>query len=106
MRFQYRVQGKVKTSFVLRGFLFREGVGIDFCVSDTELEFVKANCFDLKITDLEAKKVEKPLEPVLEIKKTEEPQKEVQQQKLMTVKKEGSQNVRQKPKTSNIKNQG
>ena len=67
MKFQYRVQGKVKSTFVIRGLLFMADSKIDFCVAESELEFAKANCYELKITNLD---------PVPEVKEVVEPKAE------------------------------
>ncbi|MBQ7797850.1 MAG: hypothetical protein IJ371_01860 [Clostridia bacterium] len=65
MKFKYRVKGKVNSQLVLRGMLFKVGSKIDFCVSETELDFVKKHCSVDEIIDLEPKVVPIP-EPVLE----------------------------------------
>lgn len=70
MKFKYRFKGKVNSQLVLRGMLFKVGSKIDFCVSETELDFVKKHCSVDEIIDLEPKVVPIP-EPVLEEKKTE-----------------------------------
>ena len=70
MKFKYRFKGKVNSQLVLRGMLFKVGSKIDFCVSETELDFVKKHCSVDEIIDLEPKAVPIP-EPVLEEKKTE-----------------------------------
>lgn len=57
MLFKYRFKGKVNSQFVLRGFLFKVGSNIDFCVTEKELEFVKQYCTNYEIIDREPKKV-------------------------------------------------
>lgn len=71
MKFKYRFKGKVNSQLVLRGMLFKVGSKIDFCVSETELDFVKKHCSVDEIIDLEPKVVPIP-EPMLEEAKTEE----------------------------------
>lgn len=71
MKFKYRFKGKVNSQLVLRGMLFKVGSKIDFCVSETELDFVKKHCSVDEIIDLEPKVVPIP-ESVLEETKTEE----------------------------------
>lgn len=70
MKFKYRFKGKVNSQLVLRGMLFKVGSKIDFCVSETELDFVKKHCSVDEIIDLEPKVVPIP-EPVLKETKTE-----------------------------------
>lgn len=70
MKFKYRFKGKVNSQLVLRGMLFKVGSKIDFCVSETELDFVKKHCSVDEIIDLEPKVVPIP-EPVLEETETE-----------------------------------
>ena len=67
MKFKYRFKGKVNSQLVLRGMLFKVGSKIDFCVSETELDFVKKHCSVDKIIDLEPKAVPTP-KPMLETK--------------------------------------
>ena len=74
MKFKYRFKGKVNSQFVLRGMPFKSGYNIDFCVSESELEFVKSNCTVLEIIDLEPKLVIETPETVLE-QKTEKQEK-------------------------------
>lgn len=71
MLFRYRFKGKVNSQFVIRGFLFKVGSSIDFCVSEKELDFVKQHCADMEIIDLEPKQVIETPKPVLEEQKTE-----------------------------------
>ena len=71
MKFKYRFKGKVNSQLVLRGMLFKVGSKIDFCVSETELDFVKKHCSVDEIIDLEPKVVPIP-EPMLEEKQIEE----------------------------------
>lgn len=66
MKFKYRVKGKVNSQFILRGFLFRVGSKIDFCVSENELEFVKQHCEIIEIIDREPKETIEIPKPVLE----------------------------------------
>lgn len=77
MKFQYRVQGKVKSAFVIRGLLFRPGYRLDFCVDKSEIDFIKLHCSEIKITDLCAPKEEVRLEPMPEILPEVEPVVEV-----------------------------
>ena len=66
MKFKYRFKGKVNSQFVLRGFLFKVGSNIDFCVSENELEFVKKHCEAIDIIDRESKPAIEIPEPMLE----------------------------------------
>ncbi len=59
MQYRYRVEGKVEKSFILRGAYFAVGSTIEFCVTESELSFVKERCKLAKIVDLQ-KKVETP----------------------------------------------
>lgn len=61
MLFKYRVKGKVNNRFVLRGLLFNIGFPIDFCVSESELDFVKAHIDVKEIIDLD------PVQTIVEI---------------------------------------
>ena len=70
MKFKYRFKGKVNSQFVLRGFLFRVGSNIDFCISENELEFVKQHCETIEIIDREPKATIEIPEPILEEKQT------------------------------------
>ena len=63
MKFKYRFKGKVNSQFILRGFLFKVGSKIDFCISENELEFVKNHCEIIDIIDREQK-------PAIEIPET------------------------------------
>lgn len=93
MKFKYRVKGKVNSQMVLRGMFFKVGAKIDFCVSETELDFVKSNCLVEEIIDLEPKAIENP-EPVLEIEN-------VVEKSTDDKPKGGSENVRQKAGVTN-----
>ena len=44
MQYRYRVVGKVKQSFILRGAYFGINDTIDFYITESELEFVKERC--------------------------------------------------------------
>lgn len=66
MRFRYRFKGKVNSQFVLRGFLFKVGSKIDFCVSENELEFVKQHCEIIEVIDREPKATIEIPEPILD----------------------------------------
>jgi hypothetical protein len=66
MKFRYRFKGKVNSQFILRGFLFRVGSKIDFCISESELEFVKRHCEIIEVIDREAKPTIEIPEPILE----------------------------------------
>lgn len=77
MKFKYRFKGKVNSQLVLRGMLFKVGSKIDFCVSETELDFVKKHCSVDEIIDLEPKVVPIP-EPVLEEKTDTQPKEVVE----------------------------
>lgn len=44
MQYRYRVIGKVKQSFILRGAYFGINDTIDFYITENELEFVKERC--------------------------------------------------------------
>lgn len=81
MKFKYRFKGKVNSQFVLRGMFFKVGSKIDFCVSETELDFVKKHCSVDEIIDLEPKVVPIP-EPVLEEKTDIQPKEVVKNDKL------------------------
>ena len=108
MIFKYRVIGRVRESFVLRGMLFKASDFFDFCVADSELDFVKSNCevkqiisleqeevkpVDVSRETIEETKIEIPAEPVLEVKKQVEP-----------VKKGGTNGKQQNQVKSNVKN--
>ena len=77
MKFKYRFKGKVNDQLVLRGMLFKVGSKMDFCVSETELDFVKKHCSVDEIIDLEPKVVPTP-EPVLEEKTDTQPKEVVE----------------------------
>ena len=53
MRFKYRVKGKVKSSFIMRGLLFQVGANLDFSIFDNELSFVQDHCENVEIIDLD-----------------------------------------------------
>lgn len=71
MKFKYRFKGKINSQFILRGMLFKSGTTIDFCVSEKELDFVKAHCEVVEIIDREPKLGVNPPETMLEKPKTE-----------------------------------
>lgn len=73
MKFKYRFKGKVNSQFVLRGMLFSVGAKMDFCVSESELNFIKEHCDVIEIIDLEQPTTIEPLEPMLETKTDNEP---------------------------------
>ena len=81
MKFKYRFKGKVNDQLVLRGMLFKVGSKIDFCVSETELDFVNKHCSVDEIIDLEPKVVPIP-EPMLEEKTDTQPKEVVENDKL------------------------
>lgn len=64
MSFKYRVKGIVEKPFILRGAYFTIGADMDFYISENELEFVRARCKVLELTDLEEKPDDTP-KPVL-----------------------------------------
>ena len=66
MKFRYRFKGKVNSQFVLRGSLFKVGSSIDFCISESELEFVKQYCEIIEIIDREPKATIEIPEPILD----------------------------------------
>ena len=66
MKFRYRFKGKVNSQFVVRGMLFRVGNIVDFCFTETEVEFAKKHCTDIELVDLEYPKVVETPKPVLE----------------------------------------
>ena len=68
MKFRYRFKGKVNSQFVLRGSLFKVGSSIDFCISESELEFVKNHCEIIEIIDREPNTTIEIPEPILEPK--------------------------------------
>lgn len=81
MKFKYRFKGKVNSQLVLRGMLFKVGSKIDFCVSETELDFVKKHCSVDEIIDLEPNVIPTP-EPMLEEKTDTEPKEVVRDDKV------------------------
>lgn len=81
MKFKYRFKGKVNNQLVLRGMLFKVGSKIDFCVSETELDFVKKHCSVDEIIDLEPKVVPAP-EPIPEEKPDTQPKEVVENDKV------------------------
>ena len=81
MKFKYRFKGKVNNQLVLRGMLFKVGSKMDFCVSETELDFVKKHCSVDEIIDLEPKVVPVP-EPMLEEKTDTEPKEVVENDRV------------------------
>lgn len=81
MKFKYRFKGKVNNQLVLRGMLFKVGSKMDFCVSETELDFVKKHCSVDEIIDLEPKVAPTP-EPVLEEKIDTQPKEVVENDRV------------------------
>lgn len=68
---KYRVKGKVNSPFILSGLHFAIDSDMDFCINESEIEFVKERVSISELIDLSKKAVESP-EPVLEEKpKTE-----------------------------------
>lgn len=65
MKFKYRVKGLVQSPFILRSAYFNVGDNMDFYITESELEFVKARCKIQELIDLE-KTVASTPEPVLE----------------------------------------
>ena len=57
MEFKYMVKGLVKQSFILRGAFFCADRKIEFRVSESELEFVKAHCEIAELIDTTPKPV-------------------------------------------------
>lgn len=58
------VSGKVESGFILRGHYNAVGTNVNLAVYDSELDFVKTRCSDVKVTDLEETTTQ-PSEPVL-----------------------------------------
>lgn len=81
MKFKYRFKGKVNNQLVLRGMLFKVGSKMDFCVSETELDFVKKHCSVDEIIDLEPK-VAPTLEPMLQEKPDTQPKEVVENERV------------------------
>lgn len=52
MNYRYKVKGRAKKAFILRGMHFRVGSPIDNQILDSELEFVKERCELEKVEDL------------------------------------------------------
>lgn len=71
MQYRYRVVGKVKQSFILRGAYFGIHSTIDFYITENELEFVKERCSLDTIEDLQ--KAENSISNVAEAKSSEKP---------------------------------
>lgn len=71
MQYRYRVIGKVKQSFILRGAYFGINDTIDFYITENELEFVKERCSLDTIEDLQ--KAENSISNVAEEKSSEKP---------------------------------
>ena len=61
MKFKYRFKGKVNSQFILRGMVFSVGSKIDFCLSESELEFVKQHCDVIEVIDRETIEIPKPM---------------------------------------------
>ena len=62
---KYRVKGKVNSPFILSGLYFAIDSDMDFCINESEIEFVKERVSISELIDLSKKAVETP-EPVLE----------------------------------------
>lgn len=62
---KYRVKGKVNSPFILSGLHFAIDSDMDFCINESEIEFVKERVSISELIDLSKKAVETP-EPVLE----------------------------------------
>ena len=53
MQYRYRVVGKVTQPFILRGAYFVIGSKIEFCITESELYFVKERCKLENVEDLQ-----------------------------------------------------
>ena len=53
MNFKYRVKGKVKAGFILRGLYHPTNTDIDICVYAEEFNFVKERCSEVVVEDLD-----------------------------------------------------
>ena len=62
---KYRVKGKVNSPFILSGLHFAIDSDMDFCINESEIEFVKERVSISELIDLSKKAIESP-EPVLE----------------------------------------
>lgn len=62
---KYRVKGKVNSPFILSGLYFAIDSDMDFCINESEIEFVKERVSISELIDLSKKAIESP-EPVLE----------------------------------------
>lgn len=62
---KYRVKGKVNSPFILSGLYFAIDSDMDFCINESEIEFVKERVSISELIDLSKKAIETP-EPVLE----------------------------------------
>lgn len=62
---RYRVKGKVNSPFILSGLYFAIDSDMDFCINESEIEFVKERVSISELIDLSKKAIESP-EPVLE----------------------------------------
>lgn len=67
MKFKYRVKGKIKISFILRGTYFSNGNNLDLCICANELDFIKTHCDISELVDFEEKSKSTP-KPVLDTK--------------------------------------
>ena len=71
MQYRYRVVGKVVQPFILRGAYFIKGSEIDFCITESELNFVKERCELEEVKDLQ-----KATETTNSVPKSKEAQKQ------------------------------
>ena len=62
---KYRVKGKVNSPFILGGLHFAIDSDMDFCINESEIEFIKERVSVSELIDLSEKAVETP-KPVLE----------------------------------------
>ena len=62
---KYRVKGKVNSPFILSGLYFAIDSDMDFCINESEIQFVKERVSISELIDLSKKAIESP-EPVLE----------------------------------------
>ena len=81
MKFKYRVKGLVQSPFILRSAYFNVRDNMDFYITESELEFVKARCKIDELVDLE-KTVDSTPEPVLEEKTDTQPKEVVENERV------------------------
>lgn len=81
MKFKYRVKGLVQSPFILRSAYFNVSDNMDFYITESELEFVKARCKIQELIDLE-KTVALTPEPVLEEKTDTQPKEVVENERV------------------------